>query len=442
MAEKDQHINHYTAQDIQRYLNKQMTQAEMYAFEKASLEDPFLAEALEGYIDTPVASLPADIDELKNRLIEKNKPERKVIFYKKIWWSAAASVLILFGAAVTWFWLKPSIGHDIAQQKTKEENAIVEKQEVPATAPVLQDSISIQIESSKSEAEKTGVITPQSATAPEEKKSQVHTDTNESLKKTEGSVDKSEIANFNLNDSLKPEREDEIARTEVTSSNKQIAKEYSDNSRKVAASRNAAPSIPAYIFKGKITDSHSKPLPFVNLNIPGTGSYTYTDANGNFSIMSGDTQMVVHVKSVGFKPENFTLQSNIASNNITLKTNTDNLSDVVIVGYGTQKKDKKQSAKNTDTEEEIAAEPVDGWGNYDIYLLNNERVTAQGIKTLTGLVELSFVVNQYGHLTDFNILKSTCTACEKEAIRLIKEGPKWKLINGTTPAKVEVTLHF
>lgn len=88
------------------------------------------------------------------------------------------------------------------------------------------------------------------------------------------------------------------------------------------------------------------------------------------------------------------------------------------------------------------AEPIDGWANYDIYLLNNERIPQQGYNKLSGTVDLSFTVNRYGHITDVNVEKSTCPQCEKEAIRLIKEGPRWKLTKGNSPAKVNVTLQF
>ena len=39
----------YSAQDIQRYLKGQMSPEEMHAIETAALDDPFLADAIEGY---------------------------------------------------------------------------------------------------------------------------------------------------------------------------------------------------------------------------------------------------------------------------------------------------------------------------------------------------------------------------------------------------------
>ena len=60
----------YTAADFERYYSGQMSDAEMHALEKSALEDPFLADALEGYsyTKTPVH----DVAELKERLSKKN----------------------------------------------------------------------------------------------------------------------------------------------------------------------------------------------------------------------------------------------------------------------------------------------------------------------------------------------------------------------------------
>jgi hypothetical protein len=40
---------HYSADDIRKYLEGQLTNAEMQAMEKAVLEDPFLSDAMEGF---------------------------------------------------------------------------------------------------------------------------------------------------------------------------------------------------------------------------------------------------------------------------------------------------------------------------------------------------------------------------------------------------------
>ena len=43
----------YTARDIEQYLAGKLSPLQMHAMEKASLDDPFLAEAMEGYEGMP-----------------------------------------------------------------------------------------------------------------------------------------------------------------------------------------------------------------------------------------------------------------------------------------------------------------------------------------------------------------------------------------------------
>ena len=48
MSDKEKNII-YTARDIEQYLAGNLSPLQMHAMEKAALDDPFLAEAMEGY---------------------------------------------------------------------------------------------------------------------------------------------------------------------------------------------------------------------------------------------------------------------------------------------------------------------------------------------------------------------------------------------------------
>jgi hypothetical protein len=48
MSDHKEHISHYTAADLQRYVQGKLSAREMHAMEKAALDDPFLADAMEG----------------------------------------------------------------------------------------------------------------------------------------------------------------------------------------------------------------------------------------------------------------------------------------------------------------------------------------------------------------------------------------------------------
>jgi TonB family protein len=95
----------------------------------------------------------------------------------------------------------------------------------------------------------------------------------------------------------------------------------------------------------------------------------------------------------------------------------------------TVKRNLSRARNNTMTFEE--PEPEDGWGAYGAYVVNNLNIPEtfdikKGSETAENTVELSFEVNKNGDPVNIKVEKSLCDKCDKEAIRLIKEGPKWK----------------
>ena len=66
--------------------------------------------------------------------------------------------------------------------------------------------------------------------------------------------------------------------------------------------------------------------------------------------------------------------------------------------------------------------PVGGWINLDTYLNDHNKLRGTGDK----LVELSFLVNSEGNPADLKVTKGINKEFDEEAVRLIKEGPKWE----------------
>src|SRR5687767_6725185 len=69
MTDHSKYNNGFTAQDIERYHSGQMSSLEMHQLEKAAMEDPFLADALEGYSYTQTPK--QDRDYLQSQLQSK-----------------------------------------------------------------------------------------------------------------------------------------------------------------------------------------------------------------------------------------------------------------------------------------------------------------------------------------------------------------------------------
>src|SRR6478672_8604492 len=91
--------NKYTAAEIARYHAGKMSAQEMHAIEKAALQDPFLADALEGYTNTP--HFEKDLGEIRQRLAEKTNQKKVISIFslaRNGWWRVAALVIIITGA--------------------------------------------------------------------------------------------------------------------------------------------------------------------------------------------------------------------------------------------------------------------------------------------------------------------------------------------------------
>lgn len=88
----------YTAKDIERYHKGGMTAAEMHQLEKAALDDPMLADALEGYRFSkhPVTELANLQSRLQQRIGEEKKEQRTL--FTQPWKRIAAMILLLAGA--------------------------------------------------------------------------------------------------------------------------------------------------------------------------------------------------------------------------------------------------------------------------------------------------------------------------------------------------------
>src|SRR5690606_3248248 len=87
---------------------------------------------------------------------------------------------------------------------------------------------------------------------------------------------------------------------------------------------------------GTVSDANGEPLPGVTVSIQGTSTGTATDINGRYSIMAPEGATLIF-SFIGFESQQVPIgdQSVI---NVTLSEDMAALDEVVVVGYGTQKK--------------------------------------------------------------------------------------------------------
>lgn len=111
---------------------------------------------------------------------------------------------------------------------------------------------------------------------------------------------------------------------------------------------------------GRIVSDDGESIPGVTIAIKGTSAGTITDENGDFSISVPDSNAVIVVSYIGFVTQEVKVGSQTVVN---VKLPSDNkLDEVVVVGYGTQKKTDVtgaiSSVKGADVTKVVTIDPV------------------------------------------------------------------------------------
>ncbi|MEX2234310.1 MAG: TonB-dependent receptor [Cyclobacteriaceae bacterium] len=91
------------------------------------------------------------------------------------------------------------------------------------------------------------------------------------------------------------------------------------------------------LVSGTITDETGTPVPGVNVLEKGTTNGTTTDTEGGYRITVTDGNAILVFSFIGYSAQEVVV-SNQSTINVILAVDTQTLSEVVIVGYGTQKK--------------------------------------------------------------------------------------------------------
>ena len=178
-------------------------------------------------------------------------------------------------------------------------------------------------------------------------------------------------------------------------------------------------------FNGRVRDANNNPLPFANITNTRDNVGTYADAQGRFTLVSPDSVLNVEVRSVGFENSTVQLKNNVSGNDVVLQEDKSTAKKVLSF----QKPDTNLSRMANIKFEEL--EPADGWSNYNTYLANNINIPedVNRKEDVKGQVRISFEVNQQGDPVNIRVEKPLCVKCDEEAIRVVKQGPKWKKKN-------------
>jgi TonB-linked SusC/RagA family outer membrane protein len=112
------------------------------------------------------------------------------------------------------------------------------------------------------------------------------------------------------------------------------------------------------IITGSITDSQTgESMPGVNIRVEGSNIGTMSDANGKYSIDVPDRNAVLLFSFIGYTPQRISSGGRTIID-ISLVSETLSLEEVVVIGYGTQKKVNVIGSVRTVSDKELDAAPV------------------------------------------------------------------------------------
>ncbi len=474
-------IKNFTAADIEKYHTGLLSSKERHDLEKAALDDPFLADALEGYV-VAGENASADMAELQQRLAAKVEGAKVIPMNaapKNSFRTLRAAALIAFVAGASFliyqFGFNKKQGEIAQAGTTKKEDGKSTDSSVKATNNQT-GTTSTPVSEVKTDGPAPGVTTNETPAAITNKETKpgnggtgnivTPAETSKiaddiSVSKTtetlpivtapaKGADEKTDSYKVNP---ASPQKK-EIAREEVKNRaiNQELDKDVAadqaakqQNNRNATASRksneqNYSRDQSTNIFRGRVTDADNNGVPFANVtNVQDNNAGTYTDARGYFNLTYPDTVLNVQVRSIGFENTNTQLRNTVPTNQVILPDDRKSLSEVVL---SNQKPNATARSRNSNMKLE-EPEPADGWENYDTYLVNNLNLP-EDLKSRQNnagsAVEISFEVDKNGEPANIKIEKSLCAKCDKEAIRLVKEGPKWK--RKAKKGRTTVTIYF
>lgn len=83
--------------------------------------------------------------------------------------------------------------------------------------------------------------------------------------------------------------------------------------------------------------------------------------------------------------------------------------------------------------------PLGGWDNFRQYVFENlEAPKNEKGENYNGVVVLSFEVNRKGDPKNVKVEESLCKVCDKEATRLLENGPRWKYGRGRRSLEIKL----
>jgi TonB family protein len=449
--------------DIEKYLRGELTPAERHALEQKALDDPFLAEALEGAEHAGAEHFGVDLKIIKKSLHKKTKSRRRFIDINGWqWYSGIAAGLLLF-ALITYTVImmigqqrraneiaaleeKISIdtitsqqsektkdvgksteatsGTEQSEKKSEQQKLALKKQEKAETAR-RKEAIAMNDRAKSRNAIGSGTL-PDSAGTPTQKPASP--DTLRTASVTESVTDVAESPVLESREEIvRRDTDDELAK-EADARKSAALSGRGERKKSKALSETVQPSAADLstklasetLIRGKVS-GEGQEIPGVNVIIKGTSIGTVTNEAGEYMIAVPAGYSTLSFAFIGLVSTEVPVAAAADGTlNVEMSSDVTQLSEVVVTGYGVSNSDQTYPTFEMTT-------PEVGRRAFKKYLEDNVKYPSDALnQKMEGRVTIQFTVLSNGQLADFKVIKGIGGGCEEELIRVIKNGPRWK----------------
>jgi hypothetical protein len=407
------------------YLKGVLSNRQRHDLEKKMMQDTFDEEAFEGLSQMSANELETDLDALTDRLQGRiNQAKKRNLM--PVFRIAAALVVLMGVAGILYVILRTPSQDLITQDIPKKQKTPQESVSPPLPKPT--ENITSEYGLSTSPPEKSTVETT-----------------------------KHPILAENLQESQeKAEAEPEVQIEGV--------RKAEEPQMPVLLQQKAAQALPQtlpaqqsdvkYII-GKVVGIDGEALPGVTIVEKGTSHGTITDLDGNFSIQVGDPGSELLLSYAGYQPLDLNARD-ISGKPITLQEDMLALEEVVVVGYGTQKKSNETGAVSRMEAEDAApggaidsygfVNPVPPGGTLKAFKnWVNERIDSATFKPFPGKYRVQAILTvQYdGRIGDIRIRSTAPSPIVDEYRKALTQSPLWKpALKDEEPVDAEVVIRF
>jgi hypothetical protein len=187
-------------------------------------------------------------------------------------------------------------------------------------------------------------------------------------------------------------------------------------------SSSAANSAGSRKISGTVTDSQGNSLPGVFLSIKGTNRGAITDLNGHFQLEVPEGENVRIIASFIGMTTLELLTSEITGKPLVMHNDIAQLSEIVVIGYGSRKRAKSNLAVSSPDDRQ--AQPAAGFDAYHAYI-RSAAILPDSATVTSVVVRVGFEISRRGRIVNPYIIGAP-SPYDNKAIEIINRGPGWE----------------